>query len=411
MKKKIKAKNILTWLMILCFVVINFCFIATAADEDFDFDMDYYSKFQGQNVSINVFNWGLYISDGEDDSYETVKEFEKLTGIKVNYSTYATNEELYSKLKGGGADYDVVIPSDYMIGRFIEEGMIEKLDFSNIPNIKYITDDFKNLEYDPTGEYSVPYMWGTVVLIYNTKYVDEPVDSWEILWDEKYKGKIIMFQNSRDSIGIALKKLGYSLNTTNEAELEEAAEELIKQKPLVQGYFMDEIFDKLGGGAAYLGPYYAGDAMTMIADNPDLAAVYPKEGTNRFVDAACIPKGSKNKEAAEMFINFLSEPAVSAANAEYTEYCTPNGEAYELLDDEIKNNPITYPSEEILANTEVFTNMPRHINEKIDKLWITVIGSQFSLLLTVLFIVIIIALVVILVVIMIFRNKKKKVAY
>jgi spermidine/putrescine transport system substrate-binding protein len=398
--------------MILCFAVLNFCFVANADDNDFD--VSYYSKFQGQNISINVFNWGLYISDGEDDSYETVKEFENLTGIKVNYSTYATNEELYSKLKGGGAEYDIVIPSDYMIGRFIEENMIEKLDFNNIPNIKHIMDDFKNLQYDPAGEYSVPYMWGTVVLIYNTKYVTDPVDSWEILWNEKYKGKIIMFQNSRDSMFIALRKLGKSMNTTDEADLEAAAEELIKQKPLVQGYHMDEIFNKLGSNAAWLAPYYAGDAINMMADNPDLAAAYPKEGTNKFVDAICIPKGSKNKEAAEMFINFLCEPVVSAANSEYTEYCTPNKEGYELLDDEIKNNPITYPGDEILANTEVFINMPHNINKKIDELWTQILGSGNFLSFvsnTVLFIGIIVVLVAALVVVIIIRSKKKNVVY
>ena len=408
MRIKFKAKNILVWLMILCSFMANFCLLA-AAD---DFDGDYYSKFQGQNISINVFNWGVYISDGEDDSFETVKEFEELTGIKVNYSTYATNEELYSKLKGGGADYDVIIPSDYMVGRFIEEDMIEKLDFSNIPNIKHTMEDFKNLEYDPSGEYSVPYMWGTVVIIYNTKYVTEPVDSWEILWDEQYSGKIIMFQNSRDSMGIALKKLGYSLNTTNEAELEEAAQELINQKPLVQGYHMDEIFNKLGSNEAYLAPYYAGDAMTMIADNPDLSAAYPKEGTNRFVDAICIPKGSKNKEAAEMFINFLCEPEVSAANAEYTEYCTPNSEAYELLDDEIKNNPITYPNEEILNNTEVFISLPQNINKKIDELWTQILGSRGdSPILIVAFIVGFGVLIVALIAVMVLRSKKKNIKY
>ena len=408
MRIKFKAKNILVWLMILCSFMANFCLLA-AAD---DFDGDYYSKFQGQNISINVFNWGVYISDGEDDSFETVKEFEELTGIKVNYSTYATNEELYSKLKGGGADYDVIIPSDYMVGRFIEEDMIEKLDFNNIPNIKHTMEDFKHLEYDPSGEYSVPYMWGTVVIIYNTKYVTEPVDSWEILWDEQYSGKIIMFQNSRDSMGIALKKLGYSLNTTNVAELEEAADELIKQKPLVQGYHMDEIFNKLGSNEAYLAPYYAGDAMTMIADNPDLAAAYPKEGTNRFVDAICIPKGSKNKEAAEMFINFLCEPEVSAANAEYTEYCTPNSEAYELLDDEIKNNPITYPNEEILNNTEVFISLPQNINKKIDELWTQILGSRGdSPVLIVAFIVGFVVLIVALIAVMVLRSKKKNIKY
>ncbi|MCL2518948.1 MAG: spermidine/putrescine ABC transporter substrate-binding protein, partial [Oscillospiraceae bacterium] len=284
---------------------------------------------------VNVFNWGEYISDASG-IINVLKEFEAETGIKVNYTTYATNEELYSKLKGSSANYDVIIPSDYMINRLINEDMLEKINFDNIPNFENIMDNYKNLEFDPTGEYSVPYTWGTVVLIYNTKYVTKPVESWDILWDEDYKGKIIMFHNSRDAFGISLIRLGFSVNTTDERELQLAADELTKQKDLLLGYYMDEIFNKMGGEEAYIAPYYAGDALTMMDENPNLAAVYPKEGTNIFVDSMCIPKGAKNKEAAELFINFMCRADIAAANSEYIGYSTPNSAAYELLSDELK---------------------------------------------------------------------------
>ncbi|MCL2099233.1 MAG: spermidine/putrescine ABC transporter substrate-binding protein [Oscillospiraceae bacterium] len=321
--------------------------------------------------SINVFNWGEYIDP------DVIKTFESETGMRVNYTTYATNEELYAKLTSGGANYDVVIPSDYMLSRFISEGMLEKLNFDNIPNFSYITKEYQNPVYDPQNEYSVPYMWGTVVLIYNTKYVPEP-DSWDILWDEQYKGQIIMFDNSRDAFGISLLRLGYSVNTTNAAELEHAAAELSKQRELVQGYYMDEIFNKMGGEEAWIAPYYAGDALTMMEDNPDVAAVFPKEGTNRFVDAVCIPKGAQNKEGAEKFIDFLMRPDIAAQNSEYIGYATPNGSAYELLGDEITSDPVAYPSDEILANTEMFINLPDDINRLKDSLWIDIRGGLLN---------------------------------
>ena len=279
-----------------------------SADEPEYSDSVDWNKFRGQNVTINVYNWGEYISvdDGTEGAYDTNREFEELTGIKVNYTNFASNEELYAKLKNGGSSYDVIIPSDYMIARMINEDMLEKLDFSNIPNYgNLIMDKFKGMEYDPTEEYSVPYTWGMVGLIYNTTLVDEEDDvgSWSILWNEKYANDILMFSNSRDAFAIACKYLGYSMNTTDEKELKNAASALTDQKLLIQAYVMDEIFDKMTGGEAALAPYYAGDAITMIGDNPDLAYSVPREGTNLFVDAMCIPKGAKNKEAAEMYIN------------------------------------------------------------------------------------------------------------
>jgi spermidine/putrescine transport system substrate-binding protein len=312
--------------------------------------------------SINVFNWGEFID------LEVIRMFEEETGIRVNYTTYATNEELYAKLRSGGANYDIIIPSDYMISRLIAEDMLEKLDFDNIPNFSYIKEEYRNPDYDPTNEYSAPYMWGTVVLIYNTEHVPTP-ESWDVLWNEEYAGQVIMFNNSRDAFGISLFRLGYSVNTTNEDELEQAAAELAIQRGLLQGYFMDEIFDKMIGGEAWIAPYYAGDALWMMEDNPYLSAVFPREGTNLFVDAICIPKGARNKEGAEKFINFMLRPDIAAMNSEYIKYATPNQGAYELLSEEIRNNRIAYPSPEVLANTEVFVHLPDETNLLKDRLW------------------------------------------
>ena len=309
-----------------------------------------------ENRTLRVFNWGEYISDGSDDSMNVIKEFTRRTGIQVDYQVFSTNEEMYAKIISGSADYDVLIPSDYMIGKMIQEDLLAKLDFSNIPNYKYIDDAFKNLEYDPANEYSVPYTWGTVGIIYNTTMVTEPVESWDILWDSNYAGQILMFNNPRDSYGIALKKLGYSQNTTDRGEIDEATDELKKQRLVVQAYVMDEIFPKMTAGEAALAPYYAGDAVTMIGDNPDLDFVVPKEGTNRFVDAMVVPKSSKNKDLAEQFINFMLEEDVALANIEYIGYSTPMSNVKELLDEEVQNS-FSYPDEEVLSRCEIFVNL------------------------------------------------------
>lgn len=370
-------------------------------------DMDYYGRFKGQNIEINVYNWGEYISSGEDDSIAVNREFEALTGIKVNYTTFATNEELFAKLRSGGASYDIIIPSDYMIARMIQEEMLEPLDFSAIPNFEYIEDDLKNPQYDPQNAYSVPYMWGTVGIIYNSEKVTEAFDSWDILWNEKYKGNILMFGNPRDALGIALIRLGYSINTENEDELRAAAKSLKEQKPLVQAYVMDEIFDKMEGGEAAVAPYYAGDALSMMANNPALGFVIPKEGTNRFVDAVCIPKNAPNKEAAHLYINFLTEPEISAANSEYIGYSTPNTAALELLDEEITANEIAYPSDEVLDKTEPFLHLSNETNVLMDSLWVEIMSNDANfgkLIMPVFVVVAIIAAVAITV----YRSKKKK---
>ncbi len=328
-----------------------------------------WERFKGQDVTLNVYNWGLYISDGSDGGMDTNKEFEDLTGIKVNYTTYDTNESLYAKLKSGGANYDVIVPSDYMIGKMSKEGLLAKLDFDNIPNISMIGDQYKGLDFDPNSEYSVPYTWGVVGIVYNKTMVKGTIDSWNVLWDEQYKGNVLMFNNSRDAFAIAFKKLGMSLNPSSTEEIKKAAEELKKQKGIVQAYVMDEIFDKMEGGEAALAPYYAGDAITMINENPDLAFAIPKEGTNYFVDAMCVPATSTQKEAAEMYINFMCETQIALANCEFIGYSTPQVKAEALLPDELKNSPIMYPSKEVLANTEIFNVLPDELNQAMDEAW------------------------------------------
>lgn len=337
-------------------------------------DEAYYQRFQGQKITLNVYNWGEYISDDSDDSLNVVREFEALTGISVHYTTFASNEEMYAKIKSGGAQYDVIIPSDYMIARMASEDMLEKLDLSNIPNFSLVDEAYKSREYDESNEYSVPYMWGVVGLIYNTTMVEDDVTSWDALWDERYMSNILMFSNSRDAFGISLARLGYSLNDEDPAHLEEAATELKNQKMLVQAYVMDEIFNKMEGGEAAIAPYYAGDAITMMDENPDLAFVIPEEGTNYFVDAMVIPKGCENKEAAEMFINFLCEPEISAANADYIGYSTPISAAKELLELDDETMAIAYPDEEVIARTEVFRALSEESNLRIDQYWTEILS-------------------------------------
>lgn len=318
---------------------------------------------------VNVYNWGEYIDE------EIFSQFEKETGIHVNYNTYSDNESMYAALKSGAAEYDVVIPSDYMISRLISEDALEKLNWDNIPNYANIDESLKGLEYDPNNEYSVPYLSGVVGVVYNKTMVSGTPESWDILWDESLSGQILMFDNSRDAMAIALKRLGYSLNTTDEAQLQEALALLEQQKPLVQAYVMDQIFDKMEAGEAAVGPYYAGDAVTMMEENPDLDFFFPKEGSNHYVDAMCIPKGASNKDNAEAFINFLCEPETMRANAEFTHYTTPSAAAQALLDETLQNNPLIYPDKSVLDNTEVFINLPPDTLALYDKLWVDLKAS------------------------------------
>ena len=328
-----------------------------------------WTRFAGQNLTLNVYNWGLYISDGSDESVDVVSAFEELTGIRVNYTTFDSNESLYAKMKSGGASYDVIFPSEYMVGKMIAEDMLAPLDYANIPNMAAIGEEYKGWAFDPDNAYSVPYMWGTTGLIYNTTMVDEPPTDWAALWDVQYANNVLMFNNSRDAYAIAAKKLGLSLNPNSVEEVDLVMQELQDQKSVVQAYVMDEIFDKMEGGEAAMAPYYAGDALTMIADNPDLAFIHPTEGVNFFVDSMCIPATSKNKEAAEMFINYMCETAVGYANCDYIGYSTPIDAVWELLDDELKYSPIAYPGTEVMDKAEVFTTLPDEINAELDAKW------------------------------------------
>ena len=322
------------------------------------------------DVTINVYNWGEYISNGTEGSLDVNAEFTARTGIQVNYTTYDTNESMYAKLASGGGDYDVIIPSDYMVSRMIQEDMLAELDFANIPNFQYIDKDFKNPDYDPENKYSVPYTWGLVGLFYNTDYVTaEEAQSWSLLWDEKYAGKILMFDNSRDSFGIAMKLLGYSFNTEDEQQWREAADLLVQQVPLVQSYAMDQIFQKMESGEAWIAPYYSGDAAILVEENDNIAFSVPEEGTNYFVDAICIPKTSTHKAEAEAYINFLCDPEISYENCSYIGYSTPETAAKEMMDPEITENEMYYPSEETIANTEVFINLSDTTNQLLDSLW------------------------------------------
>ena len=339
-------------------------------NEDISVSGDYdWTRFADDNITLNVYNWGLYISDGSDESVDVVSAFEDLTGIKVNYTTFDSNESLYAKMKSGGASYDVIFPSDYMVGKLIAEDMLAPLDYDNIPNMSAIGEEYLGWEFDPDNTYSVPYMWGTTGLIYNTTMVDEAPTSWSALWDVQYAGNVLMFNNSRDAYAIAAKRADLSLNPPSVEEVQQVMQDLQAQKSVVQAYVMDEIFDKMEGGEAALAPYYAGDALTMIDDNPDLAFVHPEEGVNFFVDSMCIPATSKNKEAAEMFINYMCETSVGYANCDYIGYSTPITAVWELLDDEIKYSPIAYPDEEVMSKAEVFVTLPDEINAEMDSQW------------------------------------------
>ncbi len=289
------------------------------------------------SLTLNVYNWGEYISDGSEGSFDTIREFENWyqetygQKVTVNYSTFASNEDMYSKLASGAVSYDVIIPSDYMIARMADEGLLLELDFDNIPNYQYIDEAFKGLYYDEQNRYSVPYTYGIVGVIYNANVVDEAdVGGWELLWNENYSGSILQFNNSRDAFGTAMYKLGLDVNSTDTAVWDQACQELLTQRPLVYSYVMDEIYNMMEAGEAAVGAYYAGDYFTMVdaqADTVDLQFYYP-ERTNFYVDAMCIPSCAQNKELAEIFINYMLSQEAAVANAEYTYYASPNSLVY-----------------------------------------------------------------------------------
>ena len=287
--------------------------------------------------TLNVYNWGQYISDGSYELPDVNALFEEYFNenlaekygfkIAVNYSTYPSNEDMYNKIVSGSGAFDVIIPSEYMIEKMIEEDLLCELDFSKIPNYENIDEKFRTdfNTYDPEGKYSVLYTYGTVGIIYNADYVDEEdIGSWDLLWNEKYSGKILQFNNPRDALATALYRLGYSVNTTDHAKWNEAAALLKEQKPLVQAYVMDEIFNKMISGSAWIAPYYAGDFLTMYDSNDSLCFYTPKEGTNIFVDAMCVPKCARLPEIGMEYINFMLSEEPALANAEYIGYSSPN---------------------------------------------------------------------------------------
>ena len=306
---------------------------------------------QGGNGStgkreVNVCSWGEYIDT------DLITEFEKATGIKVNYTTAESNEALYAKL--AGANYDVIVPSDYMISQLIEEGKLAELNYDNIPNFSKIDDRFKNLSYDPENKYTVPYTWGTVGIIYNSTMVDEPITSWDAMFDTKYAGNVLMFNNSRDALGIALMDLGYSVNTDSKEELQQAYDLLAEAKAngVYQGFVMDEVFQKMEQGNAAICAYYAGDYLTMLENNPDLKFVVPEEGSNWFVDAMCILKNAENVDEAHEWINFMASTDASLKNMDYIWYASPNQEALDSYPDyyeETYGEPLDMERYEIMA--------------------------------------------------------------
>jgi len=336
MKKSFKLLFLVVF-TIICTLIFTSCGNSDGSDENSVPNND------GKTIVLNVFNWGEYISDGFEGSLDTIADFEDYyyekfgKKIKVNYSTYATNEDMYSKLKSGAGSYDIVIPSDYMIDKMIREDMLIPFDATTIENYGNIDEQFKNLYFDPNNMYSVPYTYGMLGIIYNKALVDEEDyknESWDLLWNEKYRGKILQFNNPRDAFASAMYFEGIDVNSKNPEDWNKALNKLIEQKPLIQGYVNDEIFNKMTTASAAIAPYFAGDFITMAADNEDLAFYYPKEGSNFFVDSMCIPKSSKNPEAAKEFINYMLSEKPAIANATYIGYASPNKIVRNLVEDE-----------------------------------------------------------------------------
>ena len=320
-------------------------------------------KSQSKKETIHVYNWGDYID------MDTVRQFEKETGIRVMYDTFASNEDLYVKLKKSNDPYDVIVPSEYMVERMIREDMLMPLDYDQIPNMKKLDKRILDMDYDPGNKYSVPYFWGTLGIVVNTDYVKEPIDSWSALWDKNYKNEIIMYNSQRDSIAVALKYLGYSMNSRSEKELEEAKDALIAQKPLVYAYLADDGRDVMAQGDAALSVMYSGDAALMRQENKALEYVIPKEGTNIWYDSFAVPKNAKNPKGAMAFINFMSRPDIAAKNAEHNVgYASPVPEAIALLPKELREDPVAYPDIDKLPPLEVYGDLHDFV-EVYDRIW------------------------------------------
>lgn len=315
---------------------------------------------------LNVYNVGDYIDEDVLDIFE-----KENPDIKVNYETFYTNEEMYIKVSNNSSAYDVVVPSDYMVERMISENLLNEINYDNVPNIKNIGKQYLNQPYDEGNKYSVPYMWGTMGILYNKKMVKEPVTSWKILWDKKYKDNIFMLDSERDSTAIAMKMLGCSMNSSDDKELAEAQNALIEQKDLVLAYCGDEVKDKMIAGEGAMTIAWSGDAYFCIAENPDLAYAIPEEGSNLWFDSLVIPKTSKHQKQAEKFIDFMCRPDIAKKNAEYIGYSTANEAARELLDDDVKNDELRYPDLNTLQNMEVF-KYDKALSKKISDIWLQV---------------------------------------
>ncbi len=335
---------------------------------DLELRAEYSRELEG--TQLTVYNWGEYISDGSDDMIDVNAEFEKITGIKVNYLTFESNETMYSQIKSGGVTYDIIIPSDYMIERLIKENELQKIDMSKITNYDLIDSKYKNVFFDKNNEYSVPFNVGLVGIIYNKKHTGEDIEhSWNVLWDKKYKDMALNFNNPRDAFMTAQMLLGQDLNSTNKTDWDKAADLLKKGKENLQSYVMDEVYGKMETGEASIAPYYAGDYLTMYDTNPDLAFFYPKEGTNIFIDSVCIPKTAKNYEAALMYINFLLEPQIATANAEYIGYASPNTSVINNPDYYYYQNEILYPDEKELPKVQYYHDIKDDIRMYYEMLW------------------------------------------
>ncbi len=376
-------RKIASFLLAVMFLMSACIFPASAEEEEIFSDevIEYYASLGLKGTTINVYNWGEYIDDEEID---VISQFERLTGCKVNYTTFESNENMYSKLSGGGVSYDIVVPSDYAVEKLMAEGMLEKIDYNNVPNYARYFDSEQYgapLENEINGEkikdYAVIYNIGTTILIYNTKYIKEKPDSWSILWDEQYKGKVLMFNNPRDAFAIAQFMLGQDLNSTNTADWDAAAELLKEQREKVQPvYVMDEVFVQMESGDYALATYYAGDYELMHENNPDLDYVFPKEGVNTFYDAFCIPTSCQNKKGAEAFINFMMEPEIALANAEYIYYATANKAVTGNADYSLADSKAVYPDEGDIARSQDFHNLPNDTLQYMNTLWMKVKGEN-----------------------------------
>lgn len=397
-------KKFFSILIALIIILSTFAVPVYAEEEIFSKEtIEYYKSLGLQGTVLNVYNWGEYIDDEEVD---VISQFERLTGCDVNYTTFESNENMYSKLSGGGVSYDIVIPSDYMVERLISEDMLLPLDYNNIPNFEkyFASEKYGYLVENSISDYAVIYNVGTTILIYNKKMVKEEPTSWKVLWDEQYSGKILMFNNPRDAFAIAQFVLGQDINTTKKEDWDAAAELLMEQRKKVKPeYVMDEVFIKMESGEYAFATYYAGDYELMAENNPDLGFVFPEEGVNTFYDAMCIPNSAQNKKGAEAFINFMMEPEIALANAEYIYYATPNRAVLENEDYSLIDSEAVYPEE--LENTQSFHNLPVDTLQYMNSLWMKVKGENDAQGLYVAFFSVI-AVVVVIIIVHIFKKKK-----